>query len=195
MKIYHYSGNQNIYTRTTEARKDPLEEGKYLIPAKATMVEPPTHETGQTVKFNVKRNKWIIVEDYRGKIITHKYTYETKVCTTVGSFDDSEWTFLERPDNGVWDTTQNKWVIDQTEIYKQEVAKAKMIRDSIFTNQYWRIERCQAEIRLGLKTTEDLIALDKYFHKLRHLDKLAGYPNKIEWPIAPWETSDTVVTQ
>ncbi len=67
MKIYHYGPLTGEYITEGDARPNPLESGEYLIPAHATIIEPPTVIEGMTRVFN--GSEWLQVEDHRGKII------------------------------------------------------------------------------------------------------------------------------
>ena len=55
-------------------------------------------------------------------------------------------------------------------------------RDERFDTEYWRVERYQGEIRLGLTPTEDIVKLDNYFQSLRDITKQETFPYVIDWP-------------
>lgn len=46
MLVYNYSAITAEYTGSSEADEDPLDEGRWLIPACATTIEPPTQTYG-----------------------------------------------------------------------------------------------------------------------------------------------------
>lgn len=52
----------------SQARENPLEPGKHLIPAHATDVEPPIPEENEAAVFDEGSQEWTIVADYRGQI-------------------------------------------------------------------------------------------------------------------------------
>ena len=54
MDIYHYN-KDGVYIKSGVARSDPLEKGKFLIPANATTEEPPVCSKSEEVYFT---NKW-----------------------------------------------------------------------------------------------------------------------------------------
>ena len=54
MKIYHYN-KDGVYIKESSARPDPLEKGKFLIPANATTEKPLACSKSEEVYFT---NKW-----------------------------------------------------------------------------------------------------------------------------------------
>ena len=58
-------------------------------------------------------------------------------------------------------------------------------RDSLIAAVAWRYDRHARELRLSLKPTDDLTALDTYMQSLADLTKQAGFPESITWPVAP----------
>jgi len=69
MKIYHYDGITKEFIRESEAREDPLEPGRFLIPANATATAPPKIKSANKVNIFVEKNKkWKTMKDYRGYI-------------------------------------------------------------------------------------------------------------------------------
>ena len=51
MKIHHFD-RRGFYTGSEKADPSPLEPGKYLVPAGATMVKPPSVSEGKVPKWN-----------------------------------------------------------------------------------------------------------------------------------------------
>lgn len=66
MKIYNYNKETKEFTTSTNATENPLEKGKYLIPANATDKEPLEPKDGFAVCFNEKNKEWEYIEDNRG---------------------------------------------------------------------------------------------------------------------------------
>lgn len=73
--------------------------------------EPPkVTEPYKTVVYSPQLQRWIIVDDYRGKW-WNKLTKEVKVITQLGdSIDLKEWTQKEPCDFCVWDDNKQDWV-------------------------------------------------------------------------------------
>ncbi len=64
MKVYYYDEN-GIYTGPGLAPPSPLEPGRFLIPAKAALVEPPEAGPGQSPVWNGVA--WELKPDFRGQ--------------------------------------------------------------------------------------------------------------------------------
>jgi hypothetical protein len=100
------------YTPTTEGHNGaPLEPGKWLIPAHATDIEPPTCESNQIQVFNGK--SWDIIEDQRG------IYYSTKTREVIENDNP-----LETPENATKEvppevpegyilTWNDEWVLEE----------------------------------------------------------------------------------
>lgn len=58
MKIYNYHPQTHEFVNIGFADPDPLEPGKYLIPAFATNIMPPPDLDGKVKFFNEESNKW-----------------------------------------------------------------------------------------------------------------------------------------
>lgn len=68
MNIYHYDNN-GFYTQTTTARQSPLEPGVFLVPARATTLQPPALLPNTVVVFN--GSSWNQLADNRGRYYDH----------------------------------------------------------------------------------------------------------------------------
>jgi hypothetical protein len=75
--------------------------------------------------------------------------------------------------------------VDHVPTDDELTATARQRRDSLVSATAWRYERHSRELRLGLKPTDDLTALDTYMQSLADLTKQAGFPESITWPVAP----------
>lgn len=56
-------------------------------------------------------------------------------------------------------------------------------RDARIDAVAWRYERNAREVRLGIKPTDDIAALDKYVQALADVTAQKGFPDKIKWPV------------
>ena len=52
MNIYHYDQTTREYLGQGEAAPDPMEPGRWLIPAWATTIEPPEPKSGMVRTFD-----------------------------------------------------------------------------------------------------------------------------------------------
>ncbi|MET3602211.1 DUF4376 domain-containing protein [Martelella mangrovi] len=65
MDIYHFSVETGEYLGKRKADPDPLVEGRFLIPANAVTVAPPTAGPYEASVF--AEGRWSLVPDYRGQ--------------------------------------------------------------------------------------------------------------------------------
>ncbi|MGV0818852.1 DUF4376 domain-containing protein [Martelella sp. AMO21009] len=65
MDIYHFSAVTGEYLGHGQADADPLEEGRFLVPANAATVAPPAAGPQQASVF--ANGQWSLVADYRGQ--------------------------------------------------------------------------------------------------------------------------------
>jgi len=77
MEIHNYSPQTGEYLGASVARPDPLEDGRYLVPANATTESPPSVKDFEVAVYN---NGWAVKKDYRGVKYwdTDKNQYEIK---------------------------------------------------------------------------------------------------------------------
>lgn len=68
MKIYNYSQLTNEFLGSADAFESPLEPGVYLVPAFATMVEPPEASEGEIPVWNSETESWTSFVDKRGTV-------------------------------------------------------------------------------------------------------------------------------
>jgi len=109
MKVYNYDIDTKEYTSTTQATENPLEKGKYLIPANAITIAISVDKVGFTQIFNEAKNTWSYVEDNRGKTIYDTTTKQESIIDYLGTIK-SGYTELIPKVNDKWSGT--KWVFD-----------------------------------------------------------------------------------
>jgi hypothetical protein len=66
MKEYNYHPQYKYYSSRSDAFESPIEPGKYLVSAYASLVEPPIVNDGQIQIYDEKTSTWTIIEDHRG---------------------------------------------------------------------------------------------------------------------------------
>lgn len=64
--IYNYDPVTHLYTGASAADESPLEPGAYLIPAHATITEPPATGAGKLARYDAKKCAWEVIDDIRG---------------------------------------------------------------------------------------------------------------------------------
>ena len=62
MKVYNYSAITGAFTYEEEADPDPLIEGRWLIPACATTIAPPSASADEIVAFSESIQEWVIIK-------------------------------------------------------------------------------------------------------------------------------------
>ena len=129
MKIYNYDDNGE-FLNEANATPDPLEKGKFLIPAKATKIKPLSGlKANETQVF--KDGKWQKTADFRGTKIYNKETQEEYIQKELGEIAD-EWTTLVPKENQKW--SANKWIDDTEKILNIKVAELNTERDNKLTS-------------------------------------------------------------
>ena len=87
MNIYNFDLMTKEFLTATTAEADPAEsrkQGKFipLIPANATLIEPPTVEANQVAVF--ENNKWVVKADYRKNYVKVDDNFQVQEITTIG---------------------------------------------------------------------------------------------------------------
>ena len=90
MFIYNYSDITKEFTTTIVAKENPMEPGKYLIPANATTKEPLPEKVDTRIVFDESINDW------KYELITTYYKYDK---------DTKEYTGIEKSYSEVSDST------------------------------------------------------------------------------------------
>jgi hypothetical protein len=67
MKVYSYHPSTGIYTSTEEADPDPLVDSRWLVPANATTIQPPSTAQDELAVFNEKDNSWEVIKGKKVK--------------------------------------------------------------------------------------------------------------------------------
>lgn len=136
MNLYNYDKNTKEYLSTTLASADPMEtkiRGEFvpLVPANATLIEPPTIEANQVAVF--ENNKWVVKADYRKNYVKVDDNFQVQEITTIGEqegfyvVDKAIGELIkENPDNF---KIQNGKIVQKTEDeYEQEQAEKERQR-------------------------------------------------------------------
>ena len=153
--IWNYD-DQGVFTHESVARPDPMEPGKFLIPAKATDIKIPKCKKEETCVFDEEKKKWEIVKDYRNKTIYHKETGDPILFYTVGDLPDG-FTPKSRPSNlYTWNEEKDKWELDQEKVHKD-------IQDNFveeyYEKKYSPIDFHQNTFPTYIKFIQDLTSL------------------------------------
>jgi hypothetical protein len=126
MKIYNYNKETKEFTTSTNATENPLEKGKYLIPANATIKESLLPKDGFAVCFNEEKKEWEYQEDNRIKTAYDTTTKQEIKISYLGALKEG-FTFYKPKETDKWDGT--KWVTDK------ELLRTKTLTDIQTTYQ------------------------------------------------------------
>lgn len=111
MNIYNYNQNTKEFISKSIANENPLENGKYLIPANATIIDVLHSKDGFAVCFNETEQKWEYIEDNRSKTVYSTITKEPSIVNYIGAIKDG-FTLLVPSEFDKWENSS--WVIDDT---------------------------------------------------------------------------------
>ena len=67
-QVYHYDPDTGEYLGTDAALPDPMEAGRFLLPAQATFTAPPQTTAGRVAVFDAVTEVWTTAEDKRGTV-------------------------------------------------------------------------------------------------------------------------------
>ena len=109
MKVYNYNKDTKEYTSTTQASKNPLEKGKYLIPANATTIAIGIDKDGFSQVFDEDSQKWDYIEDNRGKTVYDTTTKQESKVDYLGAIKDG-FTEIAPSEFDVWNGSS--WEVD-----------------------------------------------------------------------------------
>ncbi len=184
MNLYNYDKNTKEYLSTTLASADPMEtkiKGEFvpLVPAYATLLEPPTTGENEVAIFNGK--VWEIKKDFR---VSHKIcdeNFNIKDITEIGEIEekylvtaDMAELIKENPNNF---KIQNEEIAQKTEEEYQEFLDNKIKKEEAekIKNQLLELDsKAIRPIRAILagtgsaEDTEKLNEVEKEAKKLRN---------------------------
>ena len=126
MKLYNYNAFTKEFTKATDAKESPLEKGQFLIPANATVEEPPETREGYVSLWN--GSEWVLTEDNRGIIV---YDISTKASATVNYTGKikSGFTKTKPAEYDIWDSELKSWAEDTGK--KTEAKKKALIAEAL----------------------------------------------------------------
>ena len=109
MQIYNYNKDTKEYISITQASENPLEQGKYIIPANATTIAIDVSIDGFVQVFDETNKKWDYVEDNRGKTVYDTTTKQESKVDYLGAIK-SGFTELVPSEFDFWNGTA--WEVD-----------------------------------------------------------------------------------
>lgn len=106
MEIYHYHPLTGEYVGSSPANPDPLEPGRFVIPAHATDVAPAAVSAGETAVWG--DGAWRVVPDHRGQTVYRKVDGTPVSIDWLGEIP-AEFTGQPPPPRAVWDEAVGAW--------------------------------------------------------------------------------------
>lgn len=174
------------YLGPSEADPDPLEEGRWLIPAMAFSEPPPAPEPGFAVAHVPDAKQvWSLVPDFRGTVY-RVANGEALSWENLGQLPD-DLTAKARPgDYYKW--VDGDWAIDSAAEVAALKAQALAARDALLVEATTRIAPLQDAVDLGDASSDEevgLAAWKRYRVALNRVQQQPDFPKTIEWPISP----------
>lgn len=123
MIIFHYHPVTRELIGMGQADPSPLEPDRYLVPAHATTIAPPTVGENEVAVF--EGGKWVIKPDYRGATYYCKNTGEKYVIEQIGEEPSDDLTDTPPPKNHRWG--ENGWELDE----EAALFEIRQIRDAL----------------------------------------------------------------
>lgn len=184
--IYHADSVTGEYIGSGFADPDPLEPGKWIIPARAFTEKPPIADKGYVAVFTPGlESNWTLQQDQRG-IVFNIQSGDSVQWDQLGPVPDG-FTKDPRPSPyHAWDG--GKWKLDKDAERNGQIADAVGTRDNLIRDAATRIAPLQDAVDLGEASDEDMANLKKwkqYRVALNRIDQQSGYPATIDWPVEP----------
>lgn len=182
MTIFSYDGYTKEYLDSSTAINDPLDEGKYLIPANATLIEPLEIKEGYAICFDEQEENWVYIEDHRGSILFNIETKNYMTVTELGPLSTfREYTHIEPKDFEEW--VDGKWVENTKLKEEHRVLTIKAKAGQIITSKYDIIKQMNIYGEGGDKQVE-MVAWIKKIRDISNKAEADGIElDKINWEI------------
>lgn len=172
---YSYLPPTGEYVDTIECQPSPRESGVYLIPANATILEPPQAKEHEVAVF--ENSAWTIRPDWRGFQYWLADGSEHKI-TEIGIAPPND--ALNAPPPPTLDV---------------RAAEQRAQRDALIATTDWFVLRHRDEMEINHKTAltvEQFNSVLAYRQALRNVPQQEGFPDQIEWPELPESVTQRV---
>ncbi|NMZ37094.1 tail fiber assembly protein [Pseudomonas proteolytica] len=180
---YSYRQGTGEYVGETTADPDPLESDNWLVPAQATLVQPPAQEINKVAVWDGVQ--WASVDDLRG-VKYSKVDGSAVLWSELGAIPE-ELTELPYPGPfNKWNGAEWKFDVEAEQL--ELASKTVIARDSLLAIAALRIAPLQDAVDVDDASPDDVAKLKKwkqYRVALNRIDQQAGYPTEIEWPVEP----------
>ncbi|MBU1001913.1 MAG: phage tail assembly chaperone [Proteobacteria bacterium] len=196
MQIYNFHPGTGEYLGSGIARPDPLEDGRFLIPAHAAEVAPLEPGQGQAVVWTGEG--WDLVEDHRGEVHYSTATGEPLIIEELGALP-AGLTGTAPGDFQNWDAAAGAWADDVQALTALYATALRAERDRRVREVYdAAVMQLLRERRRAVAAGADLTAIDAliaewdvFVDELCSLPEQSGFPWQgpndlaVPWPEPP----------
>ncbi|MBJ9664439.1 tail fiber assembly protein [Burkholderia gladioli] len=186
MLIHHYSSSTGEYLSSGQPDADPRNDGRWLIPANATLDAPP-ERTPTSWPF-YRDGAWFLLPDYRGRICYRTDTGEPVEISVAGKTPDELGLTTEpRPSpRHAW--VDGAWVVPASVIAAEQQAAAQQTFDMLMAKARKANEGKADAYAAGQLDDEGIYyfkAWAAYQMALVSAFEGASSPDAIAWPSQP----------
>ncbi|WP_186096669.1 tail fiber assembly protein [Burkholderia gladioli] len=186
MLIHHYSSSTGEYLSSGQPDADPRNDGRWLIPANATLDAPP-ERTPTSWPF-YRDGAWFLLPDYRGRICYRTDTGEPVEISVAGKTPDELGLTTEpRPSpRHAW--VDGAWVVPASVIAAEQQAAAQQTFDMLMAKAKKANEGKADAYAAGQLDDEGIYyfkAWAAYQMALVSAFEGASSPDAIAWPAQP----------
>ncbi len=186
MLIHHYSSSTGEYLSSGQPDADPRNDGRWLIPANATLDAPP-ERTPTSWPF-YRDGAWFLLPDYRGRICYRTDTGEPVEISVAGKTPDELGLTTEpRPSpRHAW--VDGAWVVPASVIAAEQQAAAQQTFDMLMSKAKKANEGKADAYAAGQLDDEGIYyfkAWAAYQMALVSAFEGASSPDAIAWPAQP----------
>lgn len=160
------------------------------LPANCTHIEPPKIKNGSVGVFDSVTEKWIVVEDHRGKTVYDTSSLEVIYIEEIGPLPDNVTLIAPSGEYQKWNGTE--WVQDTEAMNKGMKEKAESRRQELLDAASDIISDWRTELQLDIISDDDKARLIKWMAYIKQLKAMEFASiidevsfNAIEWPEQP----------
>ena len=164
-QVYHYDAQTGEYLGTDAALPDPMEAGKFLLPAQATFTAPPAVSAGRVAVFDAAKEVWATLADKRGTVFWLNGAQQTQEAP--GPLPQGASLTAPQP------TTAELW------------AQVRATRNHLLNQSDW------TQLPDSPLSTAQKTAWAGYRQALRDITQQAD-PAAVVWPVVPRTQTKTV---
>ncbi|YCH19838.1 tail fiber assembly protein [Pseudomonas sp. D1-3] len=180
--IYHYSGVTGELLGSGVADPDPMDADNWLIPANATITEPPALQAGHTARW--LGQTWELIEDNRGPLYSTT-SGALREHTELGPLPAGSTRQPMPGQHYAWNGTS--WAFDEQSARIAFTSASVLERNRLQAEATSRIAPLQDAVEYGEATEAEQAELDAWKRYRIALNRvvLNAYPGPIQWPTPP----------